>query len=75
VVERAALADVDAWLRPLEHVGLSQARRPLVARADGLESSLEGDVLTLGFALGPGRYASVLIAELGEFAVAPGDAV
>lgn len=72
VIEQKALDACAAWLGPLEHVGLAQERRSLVARPDGLTAAIEGDAVALSFELGPGRYASVLLQELGDVVVATG---
>lgn len=72
VIEREALDACAAWLGPLEHVGLAQARRSFVARPAELTVAFEGDAVALAFDLGPGRYASVLLDELGEVEVATG---
>ena len=60
VAERhAALCD------GLEHAGLDQERRSLVARPEGLRWEwLQGDELALDFALPPGTYATSVLAEV-----------
>lgn len=67
-IERAALAQHEQWLAPLEHVGLTQARRPLVMKPGGLRWHwFDRDDLELSFHLAAGQYATSLIRELGEF--------
>jgi tRNA pseudouridine13 synthase len=66
-LESHALAAYSDWLSPLEHVGLKQARRPLVAMPTDLDWSLDGDVLTLQFVLAPGQYATAVLRELGDW--------
>jgi tRNA pseudouridine13 synthase len=74
VLESRALAGYAPWCHALEHVGLGQERRALVARPKDLVWSLAAGVLDLSFSLGPGQYASVLLRELGELASATGEA-
>lgn len=66
-LENRALEAYRDWLSPLEHVGLVQARRPLVAMPQDLNWSLDGDVLTLEFVLMPGQYATAVLRELGDW--------
>lgn len=68
-LEQATLADEDALsLRAgLEAEGLKQERRALRLRPASLEWDWpEADVLRLRFALPPGTYATVVLAELGH---------
>ena len=68
-LERRVLADDRALaLRAgLEAAGLSQERRALRLRPTNLQWRwLATDVLELAFALPPGAYATVVLAELGE---------
>ena len=67
-LELAALADDESTrLRVgLEDAGLKQERRSLRLRPADLRWSWQADeVLELGFALPPGTYATVVLAELG----------
>jgi tRNA pseudouridine13 synthase len=66
-VEQAVLAPYCDWLAPLEHVGLRQQRRPLVALPGGLRCAMDGDTLQLDFELAAGQYATALLRELGDW--------
>lgn len=66
-IEAEALAVVEEWLSPLEHVGLAQERRTLVANPRSFVGQREGDVVELSFALGAGQYATSVLRELGDF--------
>jgi tRNA pseudouridine13 synthase len=66
-VESAALAPYGDWLSPLEHVGLRQQRRVLVAMPRALRYAVEGDTLRLDFELAAGQYATALLRELGAW--------
>lgn len=68
-VELAAMAgeEGEALRLGLEAAGLSQERRGLRLRATGLAWRwLDADALELTFALPPGAYATVVLAELGD---------
>ncbi|WP_052101248.1 tRNA pseudouridine(13) synthase TruD [Novilysobacter arseniciresistens] len=69
-LEHAMLAD-GAWPRVrdgLEKAGLKQERRALRLRPDALAWAWPSpDTLRLEFALPPGTYATVVLAELGDF--------
>ncbi len=65
-IETDAMAAYRDWLDPLEHLGLSQQRRPLVLRPGALEWTIEGSDLELRFDLLPGQYATTLLRELGR---------
>lgn len=62
-VEEAALAPHREILDSLEHTGLEQQRRSLVLRPKGLSWEARGDAVELTFTLGPGCYATTLLAE------------
>lgn len=66
-LEREALAPHAALRDGLEHVGLAQARRSLVLRADDLDWQRAGDGVELTFTLPPGGYATSLLAEVFAF--------
>jgi tRNA pseudouridine13 synthase len=67
VLEDHALAAYVDWLDPMEHLGLKQERRSLVARPIDLGWSLNETNLELHFALAPGQYATVVLRELGTW--------
>lgn len=75
VLEAEALAPLERWLEPLEHIGLVQQRRALAALPENLVWHWEQDqrVLRLEFALCSGSYATSVVQELGHFAVASGN--
>ncbi len=50
----------------LEAAGLKQERRALRVRVDDLAWEWEDDALILRFRLGPGAYATEVLAELGD---------
>jgi tRNA pseudouridine13 synthase len=64
--DRALAAYVD-WLSPMEHVGLSQERRSLVARPANLQWTLADTTLELNFGLTKGQYATVVLREIGTW--------
>ncbi|MCB1637759.1 MAG: tRNA pseudouridine(13) synthase TruD [Thiothrix sp.] len=74
-VREAALALEQARLQPfatlrqgLEQHGLRQERRSLRCRVDDLELEvLTADCLQLRFSLPPGSYATMVLAQLGDF--------
>ena len=66
-IEAAALELHREWLDPLEHLGLTQERRTLVARPRDLQFAVDGADIELAFALSPGQYATAVLRELGEF--------
>ena len=70
--ETHALAALNQWLDPLEHLGLSQQRRILVLRPIDLGWEFDTADLELNFVLAPGQYATALLREIGEFSNAAG---
>ncbi len=64
--EARALEPHQPWLDPLEHLGLTQARRALVARPEGFRATLEADSLVLNFALPAGQFATAVLREFGD---------
>jgi tRNA pseudouridine13 synthase len=74
-LEAEALASYEAWLEPLEHIGLTQQRRALVALPSDMTWHWEQDqnALRLEFALSSGSYATSVLDELGQFVVAAGN--
>jgi tRNA pseudouridine13 synthase len=62
-LETAALAPYQGVCEGLEHAGLTQERRSLVLRPAGLRWHRQGDLVTVAFALPPGGYATVMLAE------------
>ena len=73
-IEAAALAPYADWRDALEHVGLRQDRRALVARPRNLAVTWTSDGATLRFALAPGSYATQLLCELGRLTAASTEA-
>jgi tRNA pseudouridine13 synthase len=69
-VEREVLCAYRDWLDPLEHLGLRQERRTLVARPRRMAHAVVGDDVELSFELAAGQYATVLLREIGAFRVA-----
>ncbi|WP_027330787.1 tRNA pseudouridine(13) synthase TruD [Marinimicrobium agarilyticum] len=65
-LENEALAPWSDWLPRLEHVGLSQERRALCLRPEGLTWRREADDLVLAFGLPPGTFATAVLAEVAE---------
>jgi len=65
--EDRALAAYADWLDPLEHLGLMQERRSLVAWPIDLCWSLREAMLELNFALPPGQYATAVLREIGTW--------
>ncbi|HTO56687.1 MAG TPA: tRNA pseudouridine(13) synthase TruD [Pseudomonadales bacterium] len=65
--EAAALDPHREWLDPLEHLGLTQERRALVARPRDVRIVIDGADVELAFSLSPGQYATAVLRELGEF--------
>jgi tRNA pseudouridine13 synthase len=63
------------WLDPLEHLGLTQERRTLVARPRELRCTIDGDEIELTFELSAGQYATALLRELGDFRAARAEAL
>jgi len=66
-LETRALAPLQHWLEPMEHLGLRQERRACVARPGVLSWSLDGDVLEIEFELSAGQYATALMRELSNW--------
>lgn len=62
-IEQAVLKPHAELLEGLEHAGLTQARRSLLAKPEGLEWRAVADGLQLEFVLGPGQYATSLLAD------------
>lgn len=75
VLEAQSLVPFGQWLEPLEHIGLAQQRRALVALPANLVWHWEQDqdALRLEFSLCSGSYATSVVEELGRFAVAAGN--
>lgn len=68
VLEAEALAPLGQWFEPLEHIGLTQQRRALVALPTNFSWHWEQrNVLRLEFALCSGSYATRVLDELGSF--------
>jgi tRNA pseudouridine13 synthase len=67
-LERAALAAHDVVCDGLEHAGLTQQRRSLVLQASDLDWHAENGDVELTFALPPGAYATILLAEVFDLA-------
>ncbi len=67
-IERAVVSENGATPESLTEAakacGFRGERRPLRARLDQVESVLEGNVLTVGFSLPPGAYATNVLREL-----------
>ena len=64
-VESAALVGTEAWRDALEHVGLTQKRRPMVlVPSEYSYERANGDGLWLRFALPVGAYATVVLREI-----------
>ena len=64
---RSTASDALALRAGLEAEGLKQERRALRLRPAGLAWRwLDDDALELAFALPPGAYATVVLAELGD---------
>jgi tRNA pseudouridine13 synthase len=71
-LEHEVLAPFGEWRERLEHVGLSQERRPLRVRLDDLQWRFEDDTtLQLDFFLPAGTFATVLLRELMALQEAP----
>ncbi len=63
-IEQAALAPFAKVMEALEHAGVTQDRRPLVAEAADLQVEAQGeDQLQLSFSLPAGCYATVFLAQ------------
>lgn len=69
-LESEVLRDWQSWCHALEHAGLRQERRPLVLIPEDFSWCWEDADLVLAFRLGGGRFATALLAELGDFAEA-----
>ena len=66
-IEEAAVQPFADLRAGLEQAGLKQERRSLRVRVADLQWQwMAGDVLQLQFRLGPGSYATEVLAELGE---------
>ncbi|WP_439135067.1 tRNA pseudouridine(13) synthase TruD [Pseudomaricurvus sp.] len=63
-LEEKVLSKPEGWCDALEHVGLSQERRPLLLRPQQFVSHLEGATLEVSFSLPPGTYATAVLREL-----------
>ncbi len=63
-LEDACLEPFAAWRNGLEHSGLQQERRELIARPQDLRWVIEADQLKLEFALLPGQFATALLREI-----------
>jgi len=63
-IEQAALADLGGWCDGMEHVGLSQERRPLCLKPAHMTWQLQDDSLVVEFELPPGSYATAVLREL-----------
>jgi tRNA pseudouridine13 synthase len=48
----------------LEAAGARASRRVFVASVSALEAAIDGDTVTIGFELGPGAYATMVLREL-----------
>ncbi|GAB3090994.1 tRNA pseudouridine(13) synthase TruD [Aestuariicella hydrocarbonica] len=65
-LENRVLGDLAAWCDGLEHVGLSQERRPLLLVPQQFGSTLEGSSLEVTFSLPPGTYATAVLREISQ---------
>ena len=72
--EAAALAPYHEWLDPLEHLGLAQERRTLVARPRNMTVAVDGSDVELAFELAPGQYATTVLREVGDLRVVRAEA-
>lgn len=64
-VEQDILKPVESWLYALEHSGLHQDRRSLVAPVMDLTSNwLDSSTLKISFTLSPGQYATEVVQEI-----------
>ncbi len=63
-LESAALAPYREWCDALEHVGLSQERRPLLLTPEAGSWRKEDSDLTVSFGLPPGTYATAVLREI-----------
>jgi tRNA pseudouridine13 synthase len=65
-LEQAALAPRQAWANGLEHCGLHQERRALIAKPQNFTWQYRPDLaqLELSFALNPGEYATAVLREI-----------
>ena len=64
-IEASALVPFADWRDALEHAGLRQDRRALVARPRNLRWARSGREARVDFELGPGCFATQLLSELG----------
>ena len=64
LLEKQVLADWMAWAEGLEHVGLSQERRPLMLMPEAASFKWQENELELSFALGSGEFATAVLREL-----------
>jgi tRNA pseudouridine13 synthase len=62
--EAQVLAPHQALIDALSAAGVEAARRPTRVVPEGLEAHVEGDVVSLGFALPAGSYATMVVREL-----------
>jgi tRNA pseudouridine13 synthase len=69
--EAEALASYREWQDPLEHLGLMQERRALVAWPRDLRGALRDRTLELSFELPAGQYATAVLREIGSWDNAP----
>jgi len=73
-LEASALAPHAAILEGLEYAGVTQARRRFVLQPVGLTWGPSADGFTIGFSLGPGEYATSLLADRFHLTEGPTDA-
>lgn len=71
-LESEVLDQYQPWCEGLEHVGLTQERRPLVLLPQAPEWDRAGGDLTLRFSLPPGAYATAVLREI-AFLIQPKD--
>ncbi len=71
MLETSALAPHSALLEGLEHAGVTQARRAFVLRPEALTATPVPDGLEVSFVLGPGGYATSLLADRFELIEGP----
>lgn len=63
-LEQGVLSAWQHWQHPLEHVGLTQERRPLVLRPRAFSWRWDDADLVLGFELDRGAFATAVLLEL-----------
>ncbi len=69
LLEAALLMPYGELIAALTNDGVEAARRALRVVPDGIVASVEGDVVTLSFALPAGSYATMVVRELFDTAV------